>query len=61
MRRLRLLVRQDAELSTTDPAAAVDVGSRLAGLIGAIDGPADPADLAERHDGHLRDRFSDPA
>ena len=56
VRRLRLFVHQDAELSTA--AADADDGSRLAGLIGSIDGPPD---LADRHDGYVRERFSGSA
>jgi hypothetical protein len=60
VRRLRLLVHEDPELPDAGALEVVspDDGARLAGLIGAIHGPAD---LAERHDGYVRDRFSAPA
>ena len=61
VRRLRLLVTQDEELScvaealpgspaSEDEASAPD----LLTLIGSIDGPPD---LAERHDDHVRERM----
>ena len=69
VRRLRLLVTQDEELSQvaqTLPAAdwpeAVVVPDGLMALIGSIDGPAD---LGERHDDYIqermRERFGDSA
>jgi hypothetical protein len=61
VRRLRLLVTQDEELSQvaqTLPAAespgAETVPEGLLALIGSIDGPAD---LGERHDDHIRERM----
>ena len=61
MRRLRLLVTQDEELSQiarTLPAAdspeAETVREGLLSLIGSIDGPAD---LAEQHDDYIRERM----
>jgi hypothetical protein len=64
VRRLRLLVTQDEELSqaaqTLPEAEAVPEG--LLALIGSIDGPAD---LGQRHDDHsrerMRERFGDSA
>ncbi|GAB2707488.1 hypothetical protein [Kitasatospora kifunensis] len=65
VRRLRLLVTQDEELSQvakTLPgadsaeaaAAAQQVPAGLLALIGSIDGPSD---LAERHDDYIRERM----
>jgi hypothetical protein len=65
VRRLRLLVTQDEELSQvaqTLPAAdsaeavatAEQVPAGLLALIGSIDGPSD---LAERHDDYIRERM----
>lgn len=56
VRRLVLHVRQDADLSVPDSPSAADA-SRLSELIGAIDGSPD---LAEQHDGYVRNRFSRP-
>jgi hypothetical protein len=55
-RRLRVIVRADADLSAAAVAGPDD--ARLSGLIGAIDGPPD---LAERHDSYVGDRFSGSA
>ncbi|WP_406138881.1 hypothetical protein [Streptomyces sp. NBC_01089] len=59
VRRLRLLVTQDAELAQvaeslpiTHPAEAAPEG--LAALIGSVDGPTD---MADRHDDHIRERM----
>jgi hypothetical protein len=60
VRRLRLLVTEDEELSQVAealPAAEMPEGAVPAGLlalIGSIDGPAD---LAERHDDYVGDRM----
>ena len=70
MRRLRLLVTQDEELSqVAQSLPAVDaseaeqsVPAGLVALIGSVNGPED---LAERHDDHIRkrirERFGDSA
>jgi hypothetical protein len=68
VRRLGLLVSQDAELSQVASAPVPADTSRdavpagLLALIGSVDGPAD---LAEQHDdyirGRMRDRFDDQA
>lgn len=61
VRRLRLLVTQDEELSQVaqslpaveeDEVASVPPG--LLALIGSVNGPED---LAEEHDAHIRDRM----
>jgi hypothetical protein len=62
VRRLRLLVTQDEELSQVaqtlpaadSPEAQAVVPDGLLALIGSIDGPAD---LAERHDDYIRERM----
>lgn len=61
VRRLRLLVTQDEELSQVaqmlpagDSPEAVAVPEGLRALIGSIDGPSD---LAERHDDYIRERM----
>jgi hypothetical protein len=60
VRRLRLLVTQDEELSQvagalpgTGTSEDEDPSTGLLALIGSIDGPAD---LAERHDDYIRER-----
>jgi hypothetical protein len=69
VRRLRLLVTQDEELSqvaetlaVADSAQEQPVPAGLLALIGSIDGPPD---LAERHDNYIhermRERFGDSA
>ena len=63
VRRLRLLVTQDEELSqvASELPAMEAAPEGLLALIGAVDGPAD---LAEAHDDHIRERmarrFGDP-
>ncbi len=62
VRRLRLLVTQDEELSqVSDELLAANADTErdaippgLLALIGSIDGPTD---LAERHDDHIRERM----
>lgn len=61
VRRLRLLVTQDEELSqvaqtlpATDSSEAEAIPDGLPALIGALDGPAD---LGERHDDYIRERM----
>jgi len=61
VRRLRLLVTQDEELSqvaqtlpVADSPQAEAVPEGLLALIGSIDGPAD---LGERHDDYIRERM----
>jgi hypothetical protein len=61
VRRLRLLVTQDEELSqvaqrlpAADSPEAEVVPDGLMALIGSIDGPAD---LGERHDDYIRERM----
>ncbi len=64
VRRLRLLVTQDEELAqvveeagerpAAETSAEEAVPSGLLALIGSIHGPAD---LAERHDDHIRERM----
>ena len=67
VRRLRVLVTQDEELSEvagtvfrTDPLESTSATDGLLALIGAIDGPPD---LGERHDDYvrarMRERFGD--
>lgn len=68
VRRLRLLVTQDAELSQaarslpTAEEAEESVPAGLLALIGSVNGPAD---LAEEHDDYIRqrmrERFGDSA
>jgi len=60
VRRLRLLVTQDEELSQvagalpgTRTSEDEDPSTGLLALIGSIDGPAD---LAKRHDDYIRER-----
>ena len=60
VRRLRLLVTQDEELSRVArgmprTATSNEAPPSLLALIGAVDGPAD---LAERHDDYVRERMS---
>ena len=60
VRRLRLLVTQDEELSRVASgmprtATSNEAPPSLLALIGAVDGPAD---LAERHDDYVRERMS---
>ena len=68
VRRLRLLLTQDEELSQvaeavsqTETPAGRPAPDGLLALVGSIDGPQD---LAERHDDYIRDRmrerFSNP-
>ena len=61
VRRLRLLVTQDEELSqvaqtlhVADLSEAEAVPEGLLALIGSIDGPAD---MGERHDDYIRERM----
>jgi hypothetical protein len=61
VRRLRLLVTQDEELSQVvetlpagDSSEAEAVPDGLVALIGSVDGPVD---LAERHDDYVRERM----
>lgn len=61
VRRLRLLVTRDAELSqvaeTMPPTdAPLGMPEGMLALFGAIDGPAD---LGERHDHYIRARMSE--
>lgn len=53
VRRLRVLVDQDADLAGATPPAAVGP-DHFFSLIGSIDGPAD---LAEHHDSYVRERM----
>lgn len=60
VRRLRLLVTQNEELSRVASgmprtATSNEAPPSLLALIGAVDGPAD---LAERHDDYVRERMS---
>lgn len=61
VRRLRLLVTQDEELSRVAAASSEERSHEaeapphgLLALIGSVDGPAD---FGERHDDHIRERM----
>jgi len=60
VRRLRLLVTQDEELSQVAqslPAVDANEESVPAGLLALIGSVNGPEDLAERHDDHIRERM----
>ncbi len=59
VRRLRLLVTEDEELSQvaqtlSEPESSARIPDGLIALIGSIDGPSD---LGERHDDYIRERM----